>query len=86
MATKIHYLVSNATEAETAAKAIIDKIDNLRPLQIDYACKAADAMRDCQYQFYFCKFQIVDNQIIALNRALTEVATFLPMPSNFPQW
>ena len=84
MASKLHFLVSNATDAEEVANIILAKLDKLRPLQLAWAYKAGTAERECQYKFYKCKFQQIDNQIVVLNRALTDVATFLPMPANFP--
>jgi hypothetical protein len=84
MASKLNIIVTNAKEAEEAATIIMAKIDKLFPLQISYAVKAANAHRECQYRFYKCKFQLIDNQIVELNRTLTEIATFLPMPQNFP--
>lgn len=84
MASKLHFLISNATEAQEVAQIIMAKLDHLRPIQLAWAHKAGNAQRDCQYRFYMCKFQLVDNQIVQLNRALTEIAEFLPMPKNFP--
>lgn len=84
MATNKPIIVSNAKEAEEAAKIIMAKLDRLFPLQLSYAVKSANAERECQYKFYKCRFQQIDNQIVELNRALTLVAEFLPMPQNFP--
>jgi hypothetical protein len=84
MAAKLHFLVSNASEAEEVANIILAKLDKLRPLHLAWAHKAGTAERESQYRFYKCKFQQVDNQMVLLNRALTEVSVFLPMPANFP--
>lgn len=83
MATK-RIIVTNAIEAEEAAKELMAIFDRIYPLKLAYAIKAKSAEREQQYQFYKCRFQQIDNQVIEVSRALTLVAEFLPMPQNFP--